>query len=250
MERRRRGDLGRPGELRRRVQRARDAGGHPARLRLHPVLQRAPHRHRAGAGRGGRGDAVEGDAGDPHHPVPAADPAAGRRRRRLEVDLQRAGAAQRRAGRRRAGGGRPALARRLRLGLPAVGFIGTWVSTGLAFLLLLSGIGRIDPSLYEAAKLDGCGPVREFRHITVPGLRREIAVAATVTMIAALAGFDIVYIMTGGGPGHATTVPGVQIYELVFTAGRVGAASALAVVLAVLTCAVMFVLNRASRERA
>ena len=132
---------------------------------------------------------------------------------------------------------------------PAVGFIGTWVCTGLAFLLLLSGISRIDTSLYEAAKLDGCGPLREFWHITVPSLRREISVTATVTMIAALAGFDIVYIMTGGGPGHATTVPGVQIYELVFTAGRVGAASALATVLAVLTCAVMFLLNRASRER-
>jgi len=132
---------------------------------------------------------------------------------------------------------------------PAVGFIGTWVSTGLCFLLLLAGIGRIDQSLYEAAKLDGCGPVREFRHITVPGLRREISVAATVTIIAALAGFDVVYVMTGGGPGHTTTVPGVQIYQLVFTAGRVGTACALATVLSALTCAVMYGLNRLTRER-
>ncbi|WP_436497178.1 carbohydrate ABC transporter permease [Actinokineospora sp. HUAS TT18] len=132
---------------------------------------------------------------------------------------------------------------------PAVGFIGTWVSTGLCFLLLLSGIGRIDPSLYEAARMDGAGPLREFWHITVPGLRREISVAATVTIIAALAGFDIVYVMTGGGPGHTTTVPGVQIYELVFTAGRVGTACALATVLSALTCAVMYGLNRLTRER-
>ncbi|WP_222719983.1 carbohydrate ABC transporter permease [Actinokineospora xionganensis] len=132
---------------------------------------------------------------------------------------------------------------------PAVGLIGSWVSTGLCFLLLLSGIGRIDQSLYEAAKMDGCGPVREFWHVTVPSLRREIGVAATVTIIAALAGFDIVYVMTGGGPGHATTVPGVQVYELVFTAGRVGTACALATVLSVLTCAVMYGINRLTKER-
>jgi raffinose/stachyose/melibiose transport system permease protein len=133
--------------------------------------------------------------------------------------------------------------------LPSVGLIGTWVSTGLCFLLLLSGIGKIDPSLYEAAELDGAGPLRRFRHITVPGLRKEIGVACTVTVIAALAGFDVVYVMTGGGPGYSTMVPGVQVYQLVFTAGRVGTACALATVLSVLTCAAMYVLNRLTRER-
>ncbi|MFD7716815.1 carbohydrate ABC transporter permease [Streptomyces sp. NPDC059814] len=133
--------------------------------------------------------------------------------------------------------------------LPTVGLIGTWVSTGLCFLLLLSGIGKIDPSLHEAASLDGAGRLRQFWHITVPGLRKEIGVACTVTVIAALAGFDVVYVMTGGGPGYSTMVPGVQVYQLVFTAGRVGTACALATVLSVLTCAVMYVLNRLTRER-
>ncbi|WP_405681613.1 carbohydrate ABC transporter permease [Streptomyces sp. NBC_01238] len=132
---------------------------------------------------------------------------------------------------------------------PAVGLIGTWVCTGLCFLLLLSGIGKIEPSLYEAARLDGCGKLREFWHITVPGLRKEIGVACTVTVIAALAGFDVVYVMTGGGPGYSTMVPGVQVYQLVFTAGRVGTACALATVLSLLTCAVMYGLNRLSQER-
>ena len=131
---------------------------------------------------------------------------------------------------------------------PAVGLTGTRVATGLCFLLLLSGIQKIDPSLYEAARVEGCGPVREFWHITIPGLRREIAVAATVTVIAALASFDIVYIMTGGGPGYTTMVPGVQVYQLVFTAGQVGLACALATVLSVLTGAVMWGLNRFAKE--
>ena len=85
--------------------------------------------------------------------------------------------------------------------------------------------------------------------MTVPGLRSEITVAATVTVIAALASFDVVYVMTGGGPGYSTMVPGVQVYQLVFTAGRVGTACALATVLTVLTCSVMYFLNRLTRER-
>ena len=132
---------------------------------------------------------------------------------------------------------------------PAVGVVGTWVSTGLCFLLMLSGISRIEPSLYEAARLDGAGRISEFRHVTVPGLRRELAVAATVTVIAALASFDVVYVMTGGGPGESTMVPGVEVYRLTFTAGRVGTACALATVLSLLTCAVMYALNRLTREK-
>jgi ABC-type sugar transport system permease subunit len=131
---------------------------------------------------------------------------------------------------------------------PAVGLVGTWVSTGLCFLLLLSGIQKIDPALYEAARVEGCGPVKEFLHVTVPGLRPEIVVAATVTVIAALASFDVVYVMTAGGPGYTTMVPGVQVYQLAFTASRVGTACALATVLSLMTAAVMFGLNRLGRE--
>jgi raffinose/stachyose/melibiose transport system permease protein len=90
------------------------------------------------------------------------------------------------------------------------------------------------PSLYEAAKLDGANAWDEFRWITLPGLRQEIGVCVTVTLIAALASFDIVYIATGGGPGHSTTVPGLQIYRLAFAHREVGLASALGVILMLL----------------
>jgi raffinose/stachyose/melibiose transport system permease protein len=118
--------------------------------------------------------------------------------------------------------------------LPAVGIIGAWVLLGLCTMLLVTGITKIDPSLYEAAKLDGASPWHEFIWITVPGLRQEIGVCVTVTVIAALASFDIVYIATGGGPGLQTTVPGLEIYRLAFAHRQVGLASALAVVLMVL----------------
>lgn len=121
--------------------------------------------------------------------------------------------------------------------LPAVGMIGAWVLLGLCTLLLLAGMSKIDPALYEAARLDGAGAWREFVSITVPSLRQEIAVCVTVTVIAALASFDIIYISTQGGPGNTTMVPGLQIFYLAFSEREVGMASALAVVLMVLVIA-------------
>jgi raffinose/stachyose/melibiose transport system permease protein len=118
--------------------------------------------------------------------------------------------------------------------LPAVGVIGAWVLLGLCTVLLLAGMSKIDPVLYEAAQLDGAGPVREFFTITLPSLRQEIGVCVTVTVIAALSAFDIVFISTRGGPGEATMVPGLKIYQLAFFNREVGVASALAVVLVVL----------------
>jgi raffinose/stachyose/melibiose transport system permease protein len=131
---------------------------------------------------------------------------------------------------------------------PAVGLVGTWVMTGLALVLFQAGIQRIDTSLYEAARIDGAGPVREFFAVTLPGLRAEIGVALTVTVIAALAGFDVVYVTTGGGPGSSTIVPGVLIYRLAFTDGRVGAACALAVVLSALVALLVLAVGRITRE--
>ena len=70
------------------------------------------------------------------------------------------------------------------LALPAVGLIGTWVYFGLAMVLLTAGVQKIPTSLYDAARVDGAGPVREFLAVTLPGLRGEIAVALTLTTIA------------------------------------------------------------------
>ena len=132
--------------------------------------------------------------------------------------------------------------------LVAVGFIGTWLSTGFCTLLLMSGVGKIGSHLYEAARLDGAGAVARFRYITVPGLKQEIGVCTTVTIISALASFDVVYLATHGGPGGATMVPGVKVYDLAFSESRLGDASALAVVLALLIIAIILPLQRLFRE--
>ncbi len=132
--------------------------------------------------------------------------------------------------------------------LPAVGVIGAWVLLGLCTLLLLSGMSKIDPALYEAARLDGAGTLREFFSITVPSLRQEIGVCVTVTVVAALASFDIIYIATQGGPGNTTMVPGLEIYYQAFVDRQVGVASALAVVLVALVLVCVLPVQRLTRE--
>ena len=132
--------------------------------------------------------------------------------------------------------------------LPAVGIIGAWVLLGLCTMLLVTGIAKIDPTLYEAAKLDGASGWDEFIYVTIPGLRQEIGVCITVTVIAALASFDIVYVATGGGPGGATNVPGLEIYRLAFAHRQVGLASALAIVLMILVIVCILPIQWLMRE--
>ena len=132
--------------------------------------------------------------------------------------------------------------------LPSVGIVGVWVLLGFCIVLLQTGMAKIDPSLYESARLDGANWFQEFRAITVPLLRHEIGVCVTVTVIAALAAFDIIWVTTAGGPGNSTSVPGIQIYILAFTQRSIGLASALAVMLMLLVVIVILPIQWLTRE--
>lgn len=134
------------------------------------------------------------------------------------------------------------------LALYALGFIGTWVMSGLCMMLFLAGAQKIDTALYEAATLDGAGPFRQFLSITVPGVRKEITIAGVITTIAALASFDLVFVTTNGGPANQTTVPALLVYRLAFNEGDVGTASALAVVLTALVILFVAAIRRLARE--
>ncbi len=128
--------------------------------------------------------------------------------------------------------------------LPALGLVGTWVMFGLCLVLFLAGIQKIPITLYEAARVDGAGRVREFFAVTLPGLRGELAVALTLTTITALRTFDLIYVSTSGGPGTSTTVPSVLVYQNAFSNGRVGLAASMAVVLTALIFVVAFGITR------
>ncbi|MDA8292197.1 MAG: sugar ABC transporter permease [Actinomycetota bacterium] len=124
--------------------------------------------------------------------------------------------------------------------LTALGLIAVWIDFGLCFLLFLSGVQKISPELYNSARIDGAGLVREFFYITVPLLRREIAAAIVITTVMALQGFTLVYTATGGGPGTSTVIPGILILRDAFDLGQVGTAAALALTLAALVFIVTF----------
>jgi raffinose/stachyose/melibiose transport system permease protein len=133
--------------------------------------------------------------------------------------------------------------------LPAVGGIGTWVQYGLCMVLFLGGIVGIDRSLYEAARLDGAGAVREFRAITLPALRPQISIALILCITFALRNFDIIWNTTRGGPGTSTAVPSVYIYQDAFQNRALGQASAMAVVLTLLILVIVGIVQFALRER-
>jgi raffinose/stachyose/melibiose transport system permease protein len=128
--------------------------------------------------------------------------------------------------------------------LPAVGVVGTWFESGLVMVLLLAGMGRIPGELYEAARLDGAGAVREFFAVTLPSVRGEIAVALTLTVIAGLRTFDLVYVTTRGGPGNVTSVPSFEVYHRAFEVGQVGSATAVGVSLTLVIFAISYGINR------
>ena len=128
--------------------------------------------------------------------------------------------------------------------LPAIGFVGTWVMSGLALVLFMAGVQKIPQSLYDAARVDGAGPLREFFAVTLPNLRGEIAVALTLTTIAALRNFDLVYITTQGGPGNSTSVPAFQVYNRAFQIGQIGSAAAVGFTLACVIFVLAFAITR------
>ena len=134
--------------------------------------------------------------------------------------------------------------------LPSLGLVGAWTLIGLCVTLFFAGLQQIPASLYDAAAVDGAGRWREFVAVTLPGLKGPIAVALSVTVIAALRTFDLVFVTTRGGPGTETVVPGILIYRRAFEDGRLGSAAAIAVLLSLLVFALTLLINRISERNA
>lgn len=131
--------------------------------------------------------------------------------------------------------------------LPAVGLVASWYFFGFCMVLFLSGIQRIDPSLFEAAKVDGASGGRIFFFITLPLLLPEIRIALLLTIISSIKSFDLIFTMTRGGPANATIVPNIYMYELGFQLNRYGYASAVAIIGAVLVFMINYAVHRLVR---
>lgn len=126
----------------------------------------------------------------------------------------------------------------------AVGF--PWVA-GIGTLVFLGGLAQISESVFDACLLDGCTGLRRLWVVDLPLVLGQVRFLTILAVIGALTTFERVMILTRGGPGYATSVPGLRMYERAFITGEFGYASAIGLLLFVFAMALMFVINRALR---
>jgi len=115
-----------------------------------------------------------------------------------------------------------------------VAFVFAWINVGYYMILFLAAVKDIPQSLFDAAHIDGASPLQEFRHITLPQIREVSTFVLIVTTVLSFQVFDVVKVMTNGGPANATQVSVFYIYKHAFEFGKLGYSSALAFVLFVL----------------
>ncbi|MBM7091166.1 carbohydrate ABC transporter permease [Streptomyces sp. NPDC014603] len=134
--------------------------------------------------------------------------------------------------------GRPGLA------FGVVVFVVSWQFIPFHSLIYQGGVQQIPKSLYEAAQLDGAGKVRQFFSITLPQLKYTIITSSTLMVIGSLTFFDLIFVLTEGGPGDATRVLALDMYKRGFQASLMGPASAIAVILVLVGLALALLLRR------
>ncbi|WBB53707.1 sugar ABC transporter permease [Verrucosispora sp. WMMD573] len=113
-----------------------------------------------------------------------------------------------------------------------------WQFAGYSMVIFLAGLQSVPKELYEAAAIDGTGPVRRFWSVVRPQLAPAITINLMLSIIGGIKLFDQVYALTGGGPGHATDTISTLIYKEAFTLGEFGYSIALAVVLTIIVAVV------------
>lgn len=120
----------------------------------------------------------------------------------------------------------------------------TWQQTGLSMVIFLAGLTSIPQDMIEAARVDNVSRWQQTRHIVLPMLRPATVVVIALSIISALKGFDILYIMTGGGPFKSSSTLAFFMYEESFKKYRMGYGSAISVVLFLITVTIILVYFR------
>lgn len=113
--------------------------------------------------------------------------------------------------------------------LPALATAANWTGFGFCMMLFLAGLSAIEPSLYDAARVDGANSWQVFWNVTIPGLANTFNLVVVVVFIATMRVFDIVFVTTNGGPIRATEVLGTLVFRETFANLEVGYGSAIAV---------------------
>ncbi|MDN4609486.1 carbohydrate ABC transporter permease [Arthrobacter burdickii] len=123
-------------------------------------------------------------------------------------------------------------------------FVIAWQFVPFHTLIYQGGVRQIPASFYEAAQIDGAGRIQQFFHITLPQLKYTIITSSTLMVLGSLAYFDLIFVLTAGGPGYATRLLPLHMYLTGFRANDMGAASALGVILVVIGLGLALVLQR------
>lgn len=137
-----------------------------------------------------------------------------------------------------------------RFAMPAIILMAGWKNFGYNMLIFIAGLQAIPEELYEVARLDGAGPAKQFRHVTLPMLAPTFLFVGVITMIGYFQLFAEPYVMTQGGPLRSTTSLVLLMYEEGFRWWRMGVAAAIAFVLFVIILAWSLLQMRVQRERA
>jgi raffinose/stachyose/melibiose transport system permease protein len=130
------------------------------------------------------------------------------------------------------------------LAFAVVMFVVSWQYIPFHSLIYQGAVRQIPKSMYEAAMLDGAGRVRQFWSITLPQLRYTIITSSTLMIVGSLTFFDIIFVLTEGGPGDATRVLALDMYKRGFQANLMGPASAIAVILVLVGLGLALLLRR------
>ncbi|OMH26360.1 ABC transporter [Tersicoccus phoenicis] len=130
------------------------------------------------------------------------------------------------------------------LALPTILFVVSWSFIPFHSLLYQGAVRQIPVQMYEAARIDGAGRVSMFLHITLPQVRNTIITSSTLMIVGSLTYFDLIFVMTGGGPGDATRILPLDMYLRGFRSYDMGGASVVGVLLVVLGLTISLVLNR------
>jgi multiple sugar transport system permease protein len=134
--------------------------------------------------------------------------------------------------------------------LVTVSLITVWKGLPFVILVLLAGLQSIPRELGEAARIDGANAWQEFRYVTLPSLRLIILVVLIFRVISTFNGFDLVWLLTGGGPGNATRVLSIEVYNRAFVAYQMGRAASLTTLMFLVLGVMVFVLLTLQREEA
>jgi multiple sugar transport system permease protein len=130
--------------------------------------------------------------------------------------------------------------------LPSVIAANIWQMLGFYMVIILSGLQTIPGNLYEAAGIDGANALHRFIRITVPLLKPSLFLCFVIGMLNSVTSFDLIYVMTGGGPGRATEILITYIYKLGFNQTRFDYAAAVTVTFFILLLGITYLANRLS----